>query len=161
MWARAGVGDVCVEVDGWRVEGKWKVEQSRRKGSGKKREACQPMFSASVWAGSRKPVTSCSRSHTNQDVDMCTLSARSGNRQSLHRSYNVLLSLATSPQHTVNRSLIHSCQARLEMGPLYLLIVSKMDLQVFCAISAECFRTHWAALHSVDGQHSVKAIKYF
>lgn len=70
-------------MDGWRTESTEKVERNKRKGGGgkRKREACQPMFSESVYSRSRSPVTSCSndliavcRAHTNQGIDMCTLS---------------------------------------------------------------------------------------
>lgn len=50
------------------------------------------MFSESVYSPSRKPVSSCRNdliavcwSQTNQSIDMCTLSLRSEDGQSLHK----------------------------------------------------------------------------
>lgn len=58
------------------------------------------MFSESVYPPSRKPVTSCRNDliavcwvHTNQGIDMCTLSLCSGNRQSLQKWYDAFFSL--------------------------------------------------------------------
>lgn len=68
-----------VEVDGWIVHGKYRESRAEEK-KGKKKEACQPMFSESVYSPSRKPVARCKNdliavgwAHTNQDIDMWTL----------------------------------------------------------------------------------------
>lgn len=77
-------------MDGWCMGSREKVERNKRKG--RKKEACQPMFSESVYSPSRKPVSSCRNdliavcwSQTNQSIDMCTLSLRSEDGQSLHK----------------------------------------------------------------------------
>lgn len=101
-------GGMYVEVDGWIVHGKHRESRAEWKKE-KKKEACQPMFCESVYPPSRKPVTSCRNdlkavcwAHTNQDIDMCTLSPCSGNRQSLQKSCNVFFpdDCQTSP-HSV------------------------------------------------------------
>lgn len=77
-------------MDGWCMGSGEKVERNKRKG--RKKEACQPMFSESVYSPSRKPVSSRRNdliavcwSQTNQSIDMCTLSLRSEDGQSLHK----------------------------------------------------------------------------
>lgn len=66
-------------MDGRRRESR--VEEKK----GKKKEACQPMFSESVYSASRKPVTSCRNDliavcwpQTNHGIDMCALSLGTG-----------------------------------------------------------------------------------
>lgn len=77
-------------MDGWCIRSGEKVERNKRKG--RKKEACQPMFSESVYSPSRKPVSSCRNeviavcwSQTNQSIDMCTLALHSEDGQSLHK----------------------------------------------------------------------------
>lgn len=77
---RVGQGEDEVEGDGWKCRGSTeKVERNERKGE--KREACQPLFSERVCPPSRTPVRRSTNHliavcwvHTNQAIDMCTLS---------------------------------------------------------------------------------------
>lgn len=85
-------GGMYVEVDGWIVHGKY-IESRAEEKKGKKREACQPMFSESVYPPSWRPVTGYRNNliavcwaHTNQGTGMCTLSSCFGSRQTFHKS---------------------------------------------------------------------------
>lgn len=81
----------------------WEVQrkQSGNKRKGREEEACQPMFSESVYPPSRRPVTSCRnnliavcRAHTNQSIGMWTLSVQAKfaeeSRRSFHSARSVL-----------------------------------------------------------------------